>query len=261
MDISIQPIVITFLSLLLAHLLADFPFQPEWIARSKGKRAWPTIVHGLCHYVTAWVCLALFARTSFLTAFHQLLLAVYVLTHLTIDAIKLWLTSRNRIHENGVSFVVDQIAHVLTIAIAAMALAGSGISEVFARLHFSPQFRLHFLVAAIVYVGIVFGGGYLIRYLTKGLAKGVATEAPEQLRNAGLYIGWLERFLVITAIAVQSPALVGLILTGKSIARFPELKEARFAEYFLIGTLLSTALALCGGLVLAAMLFGTLSLK
>ena len=31
--------------------------------------------------------------------------------------------------------------------------------------------------------------------------------------------------------------MVGLILTGKSIARFPELKE-RFAEYFLIGTLL-----------------------
>jgi hypothetical protein len=52
-----------------------------------------------------------------------------------------------------------------------------------------------------------------------------------------MYIGWLERFLVVTAILVQSPSMVGLILTGKSIARFPELKE-RFAEYFLIGTLL-----------------------
>jgi DsbC/DsbD-like thiol-disulfide interchange protein len=46
----------------------------------------------------------------------------------------------------------------------------------------------------------------------------------------------------VTAIVVQSPSIVGLILTGKSIARFPELKE-RFAEYFLIGTLLSIGLA------------------
>jgi hypothetical protein len=51
------------------------------------------------------------------------------------------------------------------------------------------------------------------------------------------HIGWLQRFLVVTAMLVQSPSLVGLILTGKSIAKFPELKE-RFAEYFLIGTLL-----------------------
>ena len=60
-------------------------------------------------------------------------------------------------------------------------------------------------------------------------------ESAEQVENAGMYIGWLERFLVVTAILVQSPSMVGLILTGKSIARFPELKE-RFAEYFLIGT-------------------------
>ena len=36
-----------------------------------------------------------------------------------------------------------------------------------------------------------------------------------------------------------------LILTGKSIARIPQMKEG-FAEYFLIGTLLSLAIALFG---------------
>ena len=54
--------------------------------------------------------------------------------------------------------------------------------------------------------------------------------------------------------------MVGLILTGKSIARFPEFKE-RFAEYFLIGTLLSISLAVLGGLVLAKLWYGTASLK
>jgi hypothetical protein len=66
---------------------------------------------------------------------------------------------------------------------------------------------------------------------------------------------------VLTAIAVQTPTLVGLILTGKSIARFPELKNASFVEYFLIGTLLSLFLSLLGGIILHQLLYGTVSLK
>jgi len=41
-----------------------------------------------------------------------------------------------------------------------------------------------------------------------------------------------------------------LILTAKSIARYPEMKSVRFAEYFLIGTLLSMSLGIVGGLIL-----------
>jgi hypothetical protein len=124
------------------------------------------------------------------------------------------------------------------------------------------------MVITIVYVGAVFGGGHLIRYLSKSkaLSSNLPAVAPgaewsEQLKNAGLGIGWIVRFFVITAIVVQSPALVGLILTGKSVARFPELQDARFAEYFLIGTLISISIAVVGGLVLARMLYGTFSLK
>ena len=68
------------------------------------------------------------------------------------------------------------------------------------------------------------------------------------MENAGLYIGWLERFLVATALLLQSPSTVGLILAAKSVVRFPELKSFRFAEYFLVGTLASFLLALLVGL-------------
>ncbi len=74
------------------------------------------------------------------------------------------------------------------------------------------------------------------------------------MQNAGLYIGWLERFLVMTALLLQSPAMVGLIFTAKSIARYPEFKSERFAEYFLIGTLLSLSLAILGGALLMRLL-------
>ena len=47
---------------------------------------------------------------------------------------------------------------------------------------------------------------------------------------------------------------------GKASARFPELEE-RFAEFFLIGRLLSIGLAFLDGLVLVQPWYGTMSLK
>jgi hypothetical protein len=88
----------------------------------------------------------------------------------------------------------------------------------------------------------------------------VVGETTNELENAGMYIGWLERFLVLTSLILQSPATVGLILTAKSIARYPELKSVRFAEYFLIGTLLSVTLGILGGLVLLKAFYGTVAL-
>jgi hypothetical protein len=64
----------------------------------------------------------------------------------------------------------------------------------------------------------------------------------------------LERFLVVTAVVVRSPATVGLILAAKSIARYPEFRSFRFAEYFLIGTLVSVSLGILGGLLLLHLL-------
>ena len=82
-------------------------------------------------------------------------------------------------------------------------------------------------------------------------------KAGEQLQNAGLYIGWLERFLILTALLLRSPAAVGLILTAKAITRYPEFKSVRFAEYVLIGTLLSVSLAFVGAVFLAWLFLGT----
>jgi hypothetical protein len=110
---------------------------------------------------------------------------------------------------------------------------------------------------------VIFGGGYLIRALIAPLWKeeqGKETKEHQEVINAGLYIGWLERFLVLTALFLQSPATVGFILAAKSIARYPELKCVRFAEYFLIGTLLSVAIAIGGAIVLLKALYGTVAI-
>jgi hypothetical protein len=73
------------------------------------------------------------------------------------------------------------------------------------------------------------------------------------LPNAGKYIGWLERSLVLTFIVAGYPDGVGLLLAAKALARYPEIKsdvKGHFAEYFLIGTLTSVTVALLAGFVL-----------
>lgn len=43
---------------------------------------------------------------------------------------------------------------------------------------------------------------------------------------------------------------IALVLTAKSIARYDMLKDKQFAEYYLLGTLLSTLIVLSAFLVL-----------
>lgn len=252
---------LTFMALLLAHLLGDFLLRSNWIIRNKDNRFWPLICHGITHGIIAWICLLVFAQVTFISIQSQVVVIGYVAVHLLVDDIKFRLIARKYLPDNWKTFLFDQSLHVIILAITAFILTGSHLAEFIQSIRLSAPAKTHILEVAIIYVAVVFGGGYLIRYLTKGLSKGIIDEASAHLQNAGLYVGWIERLLVITAIAMQSPALVGLILTGKSIVRFPEFKEARFAEYFLIGTLLSISLSVLGGIVLLWLLYGTVSLK
>lgn len=256
-----QPLQTTFLALLLAHLLGDFPFQWQWVNENKNHRLWPLACHGLVHYVLAWICLGFFGQVPFPSLGNQAIVLGYLLLHLSIDKAKCYLTGHDLLADDWKAFLSDQALHVVTIVAACLLLARSSLHDLFDSVQLPPSSRIHLCEAAIVYVAVIFGGGYLIRYLTGTLSGANVTEAPAQASHTGFYVGWVERFLIVTAIVVQSPILVGLILTGKSIARFPEFKEARFAEYFLIGTLLSISISVLGGIVLLKLLYGTISLK
>jgi hypothetical protein len=192
------------------------------------------------------------------------LIGIYLVVHIAIDATKTLMVMRCGFSDSTRLFLLDQAIHLATILAITWAFTRFRWSDIKAAASWTETRQLQVLLVAVLYVVVIFGGGYLVRYLTRSLTLQLPrTEGdnPEELRNAGLYIGWLERFLILTAVLVQSPALIGLILTGKSIARLPELKGPRFAEYFLIGTFLSIGLALVGGIFLSRLLFGTSSFR
>jgi hypothetical protein len=254
-----QSLVRAVLAIYLAHLLADFVFQTHTLVRRKQEgRASAYLWHGFIHYVCAMLLLGFFMPGTFLSArAHSLILALTA-AHLLIDFGKIRITRSRLVADGPGAYLADQAVHLGTVAVAGWFMVPAGQKELLASLiEQARAMPTRFLCIPVIYILVVFGGGYLIRFMTRSMAEGAkAQNSSAQLQNAGLYIGWIERFLVVTALFLQSPATIGLILTAKAIARYPEFKSERFAEYFLIGTLLSIAVAIAGGAVLLKLVFG-----
>lgn len=249
-----------FLIFLLGHLVADFLLQSDAMVQQKrGGLLGAYLRHGLAHAVSTAAIAAVFAPALLRSAGFYVAVIVVCALHLFIDFVKIALTRLQWIADGLRAFLADQGLHLLTIAAATMIYTHTTVSAAWGSLSRFQAHRGKILAVLIVYLMAVVGSGYAIRYLLRPLLRRLPAlpgESTDELRNAGLYIGWLERFLVLTAVLLRSPATVGLVLTAKSIVRYPEIKSGRFAEYFLIGTLLSILLALLGGVLLLKILYG-----
>jgi hypothetical protein len=83
-------------------------------------------------------------------------------------------------------------------------------------------------------------------------AAGERSDAPASAPpdRSGRRIGVLERLILVAMVALGQWGAIGFILTAKSIARFRELEDRRFAETYLVGTLTSFLVAaVLGGAV------------
>ncbi len=80
---------------------------------------------------------------------------------------------------------------------------------------------------------------------------GRVTASPARV---GATIGVLERLLIVAFVLTNATAAVGFVVAAKTIARFRQLDDREFAEYYLLGTLSSVSVAIGSALVAAAAL-------
>lgn len=104
---------------------------------------------------------------------------------------------------------------------------------------------------------------HLLRLLLAGIRVGpqamagdnsTMTAADRREYNTGRVIGILERIIIYVAVLTGEIAAIGLVLAVKGLARFKEMDHRPFAEYVLVGTLLSTLLAVFVALLVRALL-------
>lgn len=116
------------------------------------------------------------------------------------------------------------------------------------------------LVYCIGYLFVLDGGTSLVKgilYKFPILTHKVLDNDPSnsahprsEIKNAGELIGSMERLLILTFVLVGNYQAVAFSVAAKSIARFKELEDKNFAEYYLIGTSVSVGVAVGMGILL-----------
>jgi hypothetical protein len=258
--------VIMWLTLALAHVLADFVLQRSAVVRGKGKNSKRAYAeHGAVHFTCMVVALAAFAGGAALRFETIGVLVVVVIVHLGLDVTKEGIGAPADGQPRRWPFIVDQVLHFIVITLAAIVISASSPSAEpsLAWSRISDQV----LVLMFGYSAVIFAAGHFNAVLLRpfselyGLRGNSGRRDDEAkvdqtgLARAGMVIGILERFLIMTAVLAGSPAGVGLVVAAKSVFRFEDAKKGRHnAEYFLIGTFLSVTEAVIGGIVVRQLL-------
>jgi hypothetical protein len=230
--------------LLIAHLLTDFVFQSDTWVELRMKNGWHSrhlYLHGIAAGILAYVFSGLWNMLW--------IPAAVITTHILIDGIKA------RYENNLQSFFADQFGH-FSVLLVIWVLIISPDPEDIAALgqFFFPGTK--FWVIAVAYLIIIWPSSVLINMITEKWRKDISekegTEKDKSLEKAGTWIGWLERFLILTFILLEQYAAIGFLVAAKSIFRFSESRKV--GEYVLIGTLLSFVIAVIVGLVAGVLL-------
>jgi hypothetical protein len=243
-----------FLLLLLAHVLSDFYWQPTKWVESKRQKSFRS------KYLYAHVSVVILTSYIFLGHWANPLPAIFLgITHGLIDIAKLEWDKK----ETARWFIGDQIAHLITISIAAVILTSSIPAEVInlKELIHNKKFVAILTGAFISLSPVSFLVGILTKPWRDELNK-LSPNADDNLANAGRWIGMSERLLIFVFVLLSQYSAIGFLIASKSLLRYndktvvgeiPPTYISKKSEYILVGTLLSYTAAI--SIALATRLF------
>lgn len=224
------------IKLILAHLIGDFLIHPQKWVKHKNKKKhkskylyWHILIHA--------IALIILLQFNYWLAF-----AIIIPSHFLIDLAKLYLLNKKN---KRWLFVVDQLAHLLMIAIVIQ------IYEPFLSDVVSIDFTSVLLLFCCL-IGVTTMSAIIMRIVISKWNIENYKNDKESLENAGTIIGVLERLFVFLFVVTGFWSGIGFLLAAKSIFRFGDLsraKDRKLTEYVLIGTLISFGLAIGIGMI------------
>ncbi|MCL6582196.1 MAG: DUF3307 domain-containing protein [bacterium] len=234
---------VVFFRLIMAHLVADFLLQRECWVRQRFQKKWASpwlYAHGATASALAYL-LAGYWRVFWLP------IGIFV-SHVLLDGLK---AQQEGGDNNCRAFLLDQTGHLLTILIFWMLLTKVHLAHLWAII-FSLCSSRTFWILALCYFLALWPAGFWIGKITHPWRKQIEESASQGLAKAGLWIGCLERVLILTFVLLNQFGAIGFLIAAKSIFRFNEIslpERRKEAEYILIGTMISFAIAIGLGIL------------
>lgn len=229
---------IILIKLIAAHLTGDFLLQSDRMCvdkfsnNSKAKYK-ALILHALVQAALAYV---------FVAQWNCWIVPIVIgVSHFAIDLVK---TMSQR--KDFISLIWDQLAH-FCIIIGLWWFTFAGLPQYYIA---DEILSSNFWLITTAYIAVLAPTSILIKSFID-YEKWMPSEASSQgLPNAGKWIGYLERILILTFIFTDNIEGIGFLLTAKSVFRFGELnkaKDIKITEYVLIGTFASFTIAILIG--------------
>ena len=240
----------TLMIFLIVHILCDFYFQTEKMAAKKAAD-----FRWVLYHLIVYASVASMLFIIFLPGLEWKYVFCFALFHGIIDIVKFCLCKYfggtvKFLQKKEKVFLLDQAAHIMAILIIVYGMRELDIRNLY-RVNvgvFISTFGISELVFLTWLVKLLLIHKPVNVLISSILALYRPAENRQNIngRNAGRYIGTLERIIMTILISLGQYSAVGLVLTAKSIARYDRItKEQDFAEYYLLGTLLSTICAIC----------------
>ncbi len=229
----------------IGHLLGDFYFQTEKIAALKNKHYYGVLLHSIEYYAAF-----LFA---ILPVFSIDMVACAIIAgtiHFIIDTLKYIYIKIAKIYRAYVVFMVDQAAHIVALFSVAFFICYynftigriSVVRELITTFGYDYETVARWTLAVLFInrPANIFIQKFLSEYKPK-TDEAIITPESKIESKAGRKIGSLERLIILLFLKKDQFSALGFVLTAKSIARYDRItKDEKFAEYYLLGTLLST---------------------
>ncbi len=223
------------LRLIVAHLIADFLFQMDSWVEHRFEKKWTSgwlYVHGALAGSLAYI-FAGFWRVIWLPM-------VIFISHIALDGLKA------KVENTARSFLLDQLGHLIVI-LGSWALL---VQVDFGELLDSIALNLKFWAVVLSLIVVIWPVSVWINKITEPWRKEIEDFSSQGLEKAGLWIGRLERILILIFVMLKRFEAVGFLIAAKSIFRFGEIRSSaqrKEAEYILIGTLISFLIAVILG--------------
>ncbi len=229
---------IILIKLIAAHLTGDFLLQSDRMCADKFSNNYTARYKALIFHAFVQAALAYFFVAQWKC---WIIPAVIGVSHFVIDLVK---TMSRR--KDFTCLIYDQFAH-LCVIIGLWWFVFARMTQVDMA---DEIFSSHIWLIATGYIAVLAPASILIKSFIE-FEKWMPAEASSQgLPNAGKWIGYLERILILTFIFTDNIEGIGFLLAAKSVFRFGELnksKDIKITEYVLIGTFASFTIAILIG--------------
>lgn len=238
-----------FWRLLLAHLLADYVFQTNLLAKWKSEKSAGVIVHSLIFFIFSSFFTILDCEPSFGLDFRRLSGLWYILfllwgTHYLVDQFRILAVKKYGWKDSFIFFVIDQITHVMLIVLVNVVMHYTSHSTLFQGL--APE---NWTKAASLYITATYFMTIFIFYLEDNGNK------IKVISGAEKYYGIIERLLL--CVLVSLPGKFYLFIPAVFIGRIYIYRTRRDKFVFdFLNTGLASVIAIGLGLVARIAVFG-----